>query len=269
MRRRHAPPPLIIRKNRALSISATSPTAADVVGLLGDLITNDGLEPGARLPPIRKLALRFGVKAGTVRDALLDAQGKGLIRVLPRVGAIVDDPRGPPATARHVNRGFEELMAQRSQNLFHVLETREVLELTMVARAAQRRELAELFQLRRILEAMAVVPPSDETGKYAELDVQFHLEIGRLSGNSVMTSLLDILLRELKPHLSRIRWSGNQREATNDSHARIYSALVAADIELARSEMRDHIRSAYDSLLDEMREVPSMKGARAEAGSSR
>ena len=81
-------------------------------------------------------------------------------------------------------------MRQQDQNLFHVLETREALELTMVARAAQRRELPELFQLRQILEGMAAIPLTVESPEYAELDVEFHLEIGRLSGNTVMTSLL-------------------------------------------------------------------------------
>ena len=72
--------------------------ASDVVRLLSDLIADNDLGPGDRLPPIRELAVRFGVKAGTVRDALLTAQAKGLVKVLPRVGAIVQpegDASGP------------------------------------------------------------------------------------------------------------------------------------------------------------------------------
>ena len=88
-------------------------------------------------------------------------------------------------------------------------------------------------------------------------------EIGRLSGNSVMTSLLRVILLEVRPHLDRIRWSGNRRAETNESHVRIYSALAAGDGEQAQSEMRDHIRTAYNSLLDEMRQPPAMNGVRA------
>ena len=237
--------------------------ADDVVGLLGDLITDNGLRHGERLPPIRELALQFGIKTGAVRDALLDAQGKGLVKVLPRVGAIVQSTGGSRRSqpiAADLDRDFGELVRQQDQNLFHVLDTRETLELTMVVRAAQRRELPELFKQRQILAEMAATELTDETTHYAELDIQFHLEIGRLSGNSVMTSLLKILLQELKPHLDRIRWSDNRREQSNDSHARIYSALVAGDVEQAESEMRDHIRTAYDSLLDEMRRPPTMNG---------
>jgi GntR family transcriptional regulator, transcriptional repressor for pyruvate dehydrogenase complex len=251
-------------------MSAANPTVAgpdttDVIGLLRDLIANNDLAPGDRLPPIRELAVQFGVKAGTVRDALLTAQAKGLVKVLPRVGAIVqsdDDTSEPESVTATFSHSFDEVVGQPEQNLFHTLETREALELTMVARAAQRRELSELFRLRQILTDMAAIPLQMESTEYAKLDVEFHLEIGRLAGNSVMTSLLRILLVEVRPHLDRIRWSGNRRAETNESHARIYSALAAGDVELAQSEMRDHIRTAYNSLLDEMRQPPAMNGGR-------
>jgi GntR family transcriptional repressor for pyruvate dehydrogenase complex len=234
-----------------------------IVRLLGDLIADNNLGPGDRLPPIRELAVQFGVKAGAVRDALLTAQAKGLVKVRPRVGAIVQsegDSQDPEAVAAH---SFGEVVEQPDQNLFHILETREALELTMVARAAQRRELSELFRLRQILADMAAIPLEVESPEYAELDVEFHLEIGRLSGNSVMTSLLRILLLEVRPHLDRIRWSDNRRAEATESHARIYSALVAGDVEQAQIEMRDHIRTAYNGLLDEMRQPPAMNGDRA------
>jgi len=153
-------------------------------------------------------------------------------------------------------------MGQPDQNLFHILETREALELTMVARAAQRRELSELFRLRKILSDMAEIPLEDESPEYARLDVEFHLEIGRLSGNAVMTSLLRVLLVDVRPHLDRIRWSGNRRAQTNEQHAQIYAALAAGDVEQAQSEMCDHIRAAYNSLLNEMRQPPAMNGGK-------
>jgi GntR family transcriptional repressor for pyruvate dehydrogenase complex len=234
--------------------------AVDVVRLLGGLIADSELGPGDRLPPIRELAVKFGVKPGAVRDALLTAQARGLVKVLPRVGAIVQsegDSQNPGAVTAN---SFGQIVGQPDQNLFHILETREALELTMVARAAQRRELSELFRLRQILADMADIPLEVESPEYARLDVDFHLEIGRLSGNTVMTSLLRILLLEVRPHLDRIRWSDNRRAETNESHAQIYSALAAGDAEHAQSEMQDHIRAAYNSLLDEMRQPPAMNG---------
>ncbi|MFT5525059.1 MAG: DNA-binding FadR family transcriptional regulator [Pirellulaceae bacterium] len=233
----------------------------DVVDLIKELIASRNLEHGERLPPIRALAVQFRVKSSMVRDALLAAQGKGLVKVVPRVGAIVQSTTHSPTSGSHLEHQFGELMVQQDQNLFHLLETREALEMSMVTRAAQRPELAELFRLRQILEEMASIPLTDESPEYVELDIQFHLELGRLSGNTVMTNLLAILMKELQPHLARIRWSDKRRKETNNSHARIYSALVAGDVKLAENEMRDHIRTAYNSLLDELRDPPKMNGA--------
>ena len=236
--------------------------AVDIVRLLDDLIADNQLGPGDRLPPIRELAIKFGVKAGAVRDALLTAQAQGLVKVLPRVGAIVH-PEGDAQDAAAVAvNSFGEVVGQPDQNLFHILETREALELTMVAKAAERRELSELYRLRQILSDMADIPLEDESPEYARLDVEFHLEIGRLSGNTVMTSLLRTLLVEVRPHLDRIHWSDNRRAEANELHARIYSALAAGDAEQAQREMRDHIRAAYNGLLDEMRQPPAMNGDR-------
>ncbi len=244
--------------------TAMNGNASEVVDQIGDLIANDGLTHGARLPPIRQLAVQFGVKAGVVRDALLDAQGRGIVKVLPRVGAIVqtfDDATDPQSIDKQLKPDFGELISREEYNLFHVLELREVLELTMVARAAERRELPELFRLRQILEKMAAIPITIASPAYAKLDLEFHLEIGRLSGNTVMNSVLSTLLNTLEPHLVRIRWSESRRAASNGSHARIYSALVAGDVQQARKEMGDHIRTAYNSLLDELRDPPPMTDA--------
>ena len=184
--------------------------AVDIVRLLGELISDNDFTHSDRLPPIRELAETFGVKAGAVRDALLTAQAKGLIKVLPRVGAIVQSEGNSEDAGSFVVRSFDEFVGQPD----------------------------------------------------ARLDVEFHLEIGQLSGNTVITSLLRVLLLEIRPHLNRIRWSDNRRAETNESHARIYSVLVAGDSELTQGQMRDHIRAAYDSLLDEIRQPPAMNGGK-------
>lgn len=218
------------------------------------------------------VAAQFGVKAGVVRDALIAAQSQGVVKVLPRLGAIVQSaeqsaPRRPSSTPAGTSFPSElrEMLPEQDQNLFHVLDTREVLELAAVARvarAARRRELPGLFKLRRLLEAMAAIPVTEESPEYVDLDVQFHLEIARLSGNDVLMTLLGLLFGEIKPHLARIRWSVERRLETNASHARIYSALVAGDVELAQREVRDHLQTAFNSLLDEMRDPPEMNGQR-------
>jgi hypothetical protein len=62
---------------KTMPSAALAKGSAALVDQLGRFIEEQRLEPGDRLPSIRDLADQFGVKAGLVRDALLDAQGRG------------------------------------------------------------------------------------------------------------------------------------------------------------------------------------------------
>jgi len=240
-----------------------------IVDQLGRFIAEQSLKPGDRLPSIRDLAAQFGVKAGLVRDALLDAQGRGLVRVLPRAGAFVeaiDQPPQPPTSAERLGARLRELLAAQNQNLFHLLDARETLELALIAQAARKRELEDLFPLRQILEDMASIPSKQRGQRYVQLDIEFHLEIARLSGNAVMAAMLCSVMEELAPHLTELRWSPKRHTETDDSHARLYSALVAGDVTVAQNETRTHLQRAYKSLLDQIRQPPRGPVSKAKTG---
>jgi DNA-binding FadR family transcriptional regulator len=232
-----------------------------LVHQLGRLIEEQSLKPGDRLPSIRDLADQFGVKAGLVRDALLDAQGRGLVKVLPRAGAFVEslaESTQRSTSAERLGRRLRELLAAENQNLFHLLDARETLELALIAQAARKREIEDLFSLRDILEQMASIPPKKRGEDYVRLDIEFHLEISRLSGNAVMAVMLCAVMEELAPHLKKLRWSAKRHSDTDKSHARLYSALVGGDASLAQDETRNHLQHAYQSLLDRIRQPPKV-----------
>jgi len=243
----------------ATATDAPEKTMADLVDLLTKFISDQRLKPGDRLPSIRDLAAQYGVKAGVIRDALLDAQGKGIVKVLPRAGAFVQAINNLPSqstSAERMGTRLRELLAAQDQNLFHLLDARETLELELIAQAARKRELQDLFALRRILKDMASMPLDQRNERYVQLDVQFHLEIARLSGNAVLAAMLCTLMEELEPHLQELRWSPKRHARTDESHARLYSALVAGDVQVAQNEIHTHLQDAYKTLLDQIRKPP-------------
>ena len=241
---------------------ATSATGSHgLVDQLGRFIEEQSLKPGDRLPSIRDLADQFGVKAGLVRDAFLDAQGRGLVKVLPRAGAFVEAPAESSqqsTSAERLGERLGELLAAENQNLFHLLDARETLELALIAQAARKREIEDLFSLRDILDQMASIPPKQRGEDYVHLDIEFHLEIARLSGNAVMAAILCAVMEELAPHLKELRWSAKRHLDTHKSHAQLYSALVAGDASQAQEEIRNHLRHAYQSSLDRIRQPPKV-----------
>ncbi len=242
-----------------MTTTAPELNSAGLVDRLGRFIEERSLKPGDRLPSIRDLTDQFGVKAGSVRDALLDAQGRGLVKVLPRAGAFVEAPvesLQPRTSAERLGGRLRELLAAENQNLFHLLDARETLELALIAEAARKRETEDLFSLRDILEQMAAIPPKRRAEDYVLLDIEFHLEIARLSGNAVMAAMLCAVMEELSPHLKELRWSEKRHTDTDKSHARLDSALVAGNGQLAQEETRRHLQHAYQTLLDRTRQPP-------------
>ena len=248
----------------ATNTSTPEKTKAGLVDLVDRFIADQSLEPGDRLPSIRDLAAQFGLKSGAVRDALLDAQGKGFVKVVPRSGTFVvqgaGDLSSDSAPEMRLETRLQELLAVREQNLFHLLDVRETLEREAIGLAAGKREIQDLFPLRQILEEMASMPPGERDDRYTQLDIEFHLEIARLSGNAVLVAMLHTLLEELTPYLRDISWSAERHAQTDQSHAGLYSALVKGDVQVAKNEIRTHLQVAYNTLLDQLRELPKMPG---------
>src|SRR5947207_3055638 len=63
--------------------------ADDVLKAIWKIVHERGLEVGAQLPSIRELADQLQVKPTVVRDALLQAQAMGFLKILPRAGAFL------------------------------------------------------------------------------------------------------------------------------------------------------------------------------------
>jgi GntR family transcriptional repressor for pyruvate dehydrogenase complex len=244
---------------QTMAVAPIQSSDGALLGLIFDLVRNRGLAVGAQLPSIRELAELFRVKPTAVRDALLQAQAIGWVRILPRAGAFL---RAAPSAA-------DESPAPNSMpnepNVFHLLDARRLLEIELAGRAAERRRLEDLLPVRRALDLMIELPESAPRTEYVNHDIRFHVEIARLAGNSVLFAMQCTLMEQLRPHLNAVPRTRERRVRTDRSHAAIYAALVAGDAESARDEMGRHLSLAYDSLLRDIREPPSV-GKRRAAG---
>jgi GntR family transcriptional regulator, transcriptional repressor for pyruvate dehydrogenase complex len=243
------------KRNSESGGAASRGDSATVVRRLLELIHQRELRVGDQLPNIRQLAEMLDVKPTAVRDALLQAQTMGLLRILPRSGAFIQSLTYAPLVEALTNT-LEPALIQTDHNLFHLLDARRLLEVELVGRAAEHRKLEELLPVRQALEAMARIPEAERRNEYVEADVRFHTEIARLAGNSVLLTIQQALLGLLKPHLAQLPWSPQRRQKTDRSHAEIYSALVKGHANDARAAMAEHLGMAYQSLLQTVRSLP-------------
>lgn len=219
------------------------------------------LQVGDQLPSIRELADRLEVKQTAVRDALLKAESLGLVKILPRSGAFLRAHAAAPkpvqpAPQTALPEGIHAALRQDEHNLFHLLDARRLIEIELAGRSAERRRLEDLLPVRRALESMLQIPPTATRPDYVDLDIRFHIEIARLSGNDVLFTVQKSLMELLRPHLNDVPRDLERRAVTDRSHIAIYEALVSGNAEKARNEMREHLSLAYDSMLRDLQEAP-------------
>lgn len=236
----------------------------DTVQAVLDLIQRQRLKVGTKLPSIRDLAAQLGVKTTEVRDALLEAQTMGLVRVVPRSGAFVQSISYEPLVDA-LARTIQPALLQQDHNLFHLLDARRVIEIELVGRAARLRRVEDLLPVKDALQAMSAATSSEARPEYVENDIRFHVEIARIADNSVLFTMQQAMLELLRPHLAAMPWSSDHWERTQRSHTKIYAALVAGDADAAREEMRAHLGLAYDNLLNDVQQVTSVGSPAAES----
>jgi GntR family transcriptional repressor for pyruvate dehydrogenase complex len=222
------------------------------------------LDAGQPLPAVRELAEQMELKPSVVRDALLQAQAKGAVRIVPRVGAFLavapadalqlvcgNRPVGGPA--------WTTLFGGRPQNILHVLDARRLIEVELIGRAAAQRRLEDLLPARRTLEAMQNLPLEASRAEYIELDYRFHAELGRPAGNDVLLALQRAFHDRATAHFAELPANLEQRSLSNRDHAAIYAAVAAGDVEQARRVMHEHLSTAYDYLMSTLSYPPQAK----------
>lgn len=237
-----------------------------ILGSIWDVVRERRLTTGDQLPSIRELAERLEVKQTVVRDALLKAESLGLVKVLPRAGVFLRGNGPLPKSVAICNASVEPFLPgsfQSSQlsdehNVLHLLDARRLIEIELAGRAAERRRLEDLLPVRRALDALLQLPSDATRVEHVQLDVRFHVEIARLGGNHVLFSVQRQLLESLVPYLNDVPQSHQRRSLSDRSHVAIYEALVASDVEKARQEMREHLNLAYDSLLKDIQQSPTV-----------
>ena len=205
--------------------------------------------PGARLPGNRELAASYGVSMSSVREAISTLSAEGLIETRAGRGTYVALGVVPAEhwhNAVVVSSGVPE-----RKYVEELIEAREILELQIVALAAQRASAEQVTQLGHLVDDMenAITDPV----RYAGVDVGFHLALAEAAGNRVLAEAMANIRGWLKREMELSAEVGARRNGdlrfSSDSHRRVLAAVEAGDSELARQEMFDIMSRHHEAVL--------------------
>lgn len=167
------------------------------------------------------LAVRFGVSATPVREAMLDLAKEGLVDTVP-------------------NKGFR-VTAVSEKQLDDYKHIRALIEIPTTAELATSADPAALEALRPVAQEIVTAAADGDLIAYVEADIRFHLGLLALCGNDHLVEVVGDLRKRSRLYGLQALVDAGRLEASAEEHLEILDALLARDEEAVRAVMTRHL----------------------------
>lgn len=199
-----------------------------------DLIADEDLAPGDRLPSVTELAKRYSVTPPTIREALRSLQAVGIVDIRHGAGTFVRAGRDRLLLSNPHHTGLDE------QTLVDLLDARSQIEPYLAGLAAQRCTKRERDELRDVLvTAEQHLASEDELHFWAGME--FHRKLALASRQTVLGQTVDSLLDLYSGEQQVIHQVHAKLDNDFQEHQAVFEAIRDRSPERARSAMKAHI----------------------------
>jgi GntR family transcriptional repressor for pyruvate dehydrogenase complex len=214
----------------------------EVVSVLVDAIHGGLLEPGDRFPKEADLAARLDVSRNTINQAMARLQRAGVVSV--RRGAL-----GGATVISH-SVPSELLMRTTSEEPAEVAqwcEARRPAEMQATLLAAGRLNEHRLRTLRQLVRKLHSLVGDER--QFTAVDLRFHAQIGRMSGNALLAEYLDGLMRHFLILRTQFPVGRVGLKRAIENQERSYEALASGDEQQIIAATDQHIGSVEEHFL--------------------
>lgn len=194
------------------------------------------LPPGTKLKEVQ-LAEVFGVKRGTIRKVLTRLANSRLVVQLPNRGASVAKPS--------VEEGRDLFAARRA------------IESAIIELLVSQRDSALISQLRHLLNNEQKAYQQGDSKIALSLSVDFHRQLAKLAGNSVLEEFLNDIIRRTPLVILSYLGSDSENACRNHEHEAIVDAIAAGDSKKASLIMNEHLLHIENQISDKTEEHQS------------
>lgn len=214
--------------------------SAAVVRQMELLILRGILRPGERLPSERDLSEQMGVSRPSLRDAVAELEGRGLLVARPGAGIFVAEVLGSAFSPALV-----ALFASHDEAVFDYIGFRRDMEGLAAERAAVLGSDTDLAVVASTFARMESAHQKRASAEEAQLDADFHMAIIEASHNVIMLhmmrSMYDLLRKGVFYNRQIMFKQRTTRAALLDQHRAIHAALQARDPAAARAAVEAHL----------------------------
>lgn len=215
-------------ENFQLQMNDYLPLRDVVFHTLRQAILRGELKPGERLMEIH-LAQKLGVSRTPVREAIRKLELEGLVRMIPRKGAVVAEIT--------------------ISDLEDVLEVRMALEELAVKLACRMLTPEQIEQIGALADEFEQTLYGEDVGACAQADMRFHEAIYEATGNGRLVQILNNLREQMYRYRMEYLKDRDAHQQLVQEHAEILEALAAGDVDRALEASGRHIERQKEHII--------------------
>lgn len=212
---------------------------------------------GDRLPSERALAEQFGVSRNTLREALRSLEHAGLIRLQKGAsgGAFITEAKGEA-----IATGLLDMYHSGTISPQQLTEARIWLESVVVREACQRATSEQIELLRENVRQAEKANERGDLDERAEVNLEFHRILARMTGNPVVVIVMDSLLAVLRHFVHTI--GPYENSFVLPSRKRFIKLMESRDVDGAITEMESSLKRLQRSYLSLAKEAAPVATAK-------
>lgn len=196
------------------------------------LIIENDLKPGSRLPNEFQLAQQLGIGRSTLREAIRLLVARNVLEVRQGAGTFVSKKRGIPVDPLGLT--FKADTPKLAVELFDIRLMLEPNGAALAALHATEEQMRGLEQRCLLTEQKILNGQS-----YFAEEESFHSYLASCSGNSMLETLIPMIVSSI--YMTTVSTADRFRESTRRQHRQIVNAVCRRDSFGASLAMAEHL----------------------------
>lgn len=211
-----------------------------VMARIIDMLQQEGINQGDRIPSERDLALKFGVSRGTVREATQILAFNGILMIKQGSGIYYNKLPDHMDTLRSVLIQDDKNNLNSTRDFLMLSECRLVMEPQASRLAALYATEEQIGELAATIQKMQQYIESGFLGGYAMEDMYFHRKIAEATGNVYIVRAVEAYSYDYS-FLCAFGNTPNLREESFVQHCAIYESISKHDADEAQKLATKHV----------------------------
>lgn len=204
-----------------------------------ELITDNQLRPGDRVPTERELAALLGIGRSTVRESIKILVSRNVLEIRRGTGTFVREAVG----VMDDPLGFR-FICDKKKLALDLNQVRRMVEPQIAALAAQSASAEETGKLQVLCDRLA--QQINEKQDYSALDIEFHTRLAMLTDNLVIPKIIPVITQGISLYVDI---TDHRRAGTaNVTHQAIVTAIKNRDSRAACEAMDEHLRENRETI---------------------